>query len=213
MSTHYYDSWFQPREFSSQSLGGSASKVGRCYESHPPLKIGEFTVYGGSCFHPVVTDANLYVGFDRGMSAMKTYPWRNQRSFLFPITDHSVPQDVQEFMSLLDHLHESLRAGEKVHLGCIGGHGRTGLVLSALVNRVTGNPNATQYVRDNYCVRAVESTEQIEFLKKHFCIVPVVPSRHPSKSKSGGSVSKWVGAREKSIPPLASSPLSIWGKR
>lgn len=213
MNMYHHDNWGSPREFSSQPLGGMSSKVGRCYESHPPLTIGDFTIYGGSCFQPVVTDANLYVGFDRGMSAMRTYPWRNQRSFLFPITDHSVPQDVKEFLSLLDHLHEALQAGEKVHLGCIGGHGRTGLVLSALVNRITGNPNATQYVRDHYCVRAVESTEQIEFLKKHFCIVPVTPSRQAHKSKGGGSISNWIKGGDVSVPSLASSRLSIWGNR
>lgn len=49
---------------------------------------------------------------------------------------------------------------------CMGGHGRTGTGLSILLwlNGYTGDP--VEYLRKNYCEKAVESETQIEYLKE-----------------------------------------------
>lgn len=156
---------------------------GRCYESHPALPIGEFLIYGGSCITPSVKDADIYVGFDVGMErSHKRFPWIPGESFLFPIQDMGVPPDLLMFKDLLAYLSVQLTAQKKVHMGCIGGHGRTGLVMAALVKMMTGNEDAITYVRKNYCHKAVESAQQIRYLNEHFGIKEVSGSKESSHS-------------------------------
>lgn len=141
----------------------------RCYMSHPPLVIGDYKIYGGSCIDPIVTDADIYVGFDYGMAkSHKAYPWEEGESFLFPIQDMGVPKDPEQFKKLVDWIAVQLIAKKKIHLGCIGGHGRTGMVLAALVKVMLGEKDAIQYVRKHYCTKAVESAAQVTFLRTHF---------------------------------------------
>jgi hypothetical protein len=64
------------------------------------------------------------------------------------------------------------------------GHGRTGTFLAALVATM-GENDAINYVRTNYCQKAVESRVQVDFLAKHFGV------KSASGTKSfGGSGSK-----------------------
>jgi len=131
--------------------------------------IGEFKVYGGSCMYPVVKDADVYVGLDHSMAeSSKVYPWESGHSFQYKIHDMRAPSNPSTFNQLVQWLAVQVRLGHKVHIGCIGGHGRTGTVLTALVYVMTGNTKAIEYVRENYCEKAVESTEQIKFLMTHF---------------------------------------------
>lgn len=59
------------------------------------------------------------------------------------------------------------KSGERVEVGCVGGHGRTGLMLGAITltavvdsgGKMTG-PAAVSYVRTMHCQNAVESREQ-----------------------------------------------------
>jgi len=135
-----------------------------CYENHPALAVGGGRViYGGSCLTPFVTDADLYVGFDTGMG-----PSGAAQRILFEIIDMTPPQDAESFRALVANVSARLDRGEKVHVGCIGGHGRTGTFLAALVayRRVSDDPIA--YVRQHYCERAVETSEQAAFLARHF---------------------------------------------
>ena len=150
----------------------------RCYESHPPLKIGEYTVYGGSCSNPVVTDADVYVGFDGVMDQNPmVYPWNPGVAVSFYIPDMGTPKVEDEFVKMVTWIADQVRAGKKVHMGCIGGHGRTGMVLSALYCELTGNKQAIQYVREHYCKKAVESDKQVAFLNRLFGIEKVKGSK------------------------------------
>jgi hypothetical protein len=53
------------------------------------------------------------------------------------------------------------RAGERVEVACIGGHGRTGTVLACMA-LLSGVPaaDAVRWVRDAYCPRAVQEPSQ-----------------------------------------------------
>jgi protein-tyrosine phosphatase len=57
------------------------------------------------------------------------------------------------------------RAGQRVEVGCLGGHGRTGTVLGCLAV-LTGHPHgeAVAWVRARYCADAVETAEQERFV-------------------------------------------------
>jgi len=174
----------------------------RCYESHPELKfVGKdgktYSLMGGSCVSPF-DGYDIYVGLDLGMSVSEQgYPWVKGHEFLFPITDHSVPKDVDQFKKMVTWLIGMLKAKKKIHIGCIGGHGRTGLVFSAIYRQLTGKTNAIQYVRKNYCKKAVESKTQVKFLMKHYGV----------DKAEGSSVTSYIG---RSYSYNDSSAYSSW---
>lgn len=157
-----------------------ASKNAPCYESHPPLLLKadgkEYEIYGGSCSNPVVSNADIYIGFDSYSMRTQAHkmPWEEGYSPIieinFPIQDMSVPKDADRFVKLVDWTCNQLQNGKLIHAGCIGGHGRTGMFLAAVTRRLTGEKDAITYVRENYCKKAVESDEQSRFLEKHFGI-------------------------------------------
>jgi hypothetical protein len=79
--------------------------------------------------------------------------------------DFGVPDDAAHVAAALRSLLERARARERVEIGCLGGHGRTGTALAALAI-LTGHPHgeAVAWVRANYCVDAVETSEQEAFV-------------------------------------------------
>lgn len=180
--------------------GGKVSgSFERCYHSHPAVVIDGCTIYGGSCSNPVVKDADVYIGFDRSMEmTTRSLPWTDGIEFLYPITDMSAPKNPETFKKLIEWLSEQLRAGKKVHIGCIGGHGRTGLVLAALVKHMTGEEDAIAWVRKHYCKKAVETSEQIKFLGTHFGIKSASATKSFSYSGKSGSTGKSVGFHQPS---------------
>lgn len=156
-------------------VNGKQTVTGRCYETHPALKLTkegvEYLVYGGSCHSPVVKDADIYIALDGWGKQKQAQPWEEQSSVIYanyPITDMHAPENSSLFRKMIDWLCNQLQAGKKIHIGCIGGHGRTGTVLSALTAAFTGEKDAIQYVRENYCHKAVESRSQVQFLMKHY---------------------------------------------
>ncbi len=159
----------------------------RCAETHPALDVGGGRViYGGSCAHPTVTDAWVYVGFDLLMKQTdRSFPWVEGEEFLYRIVDQGIPQNKETFKELIQYLSERLDDNAKIHIGCIGGHGRTGMVLAALVayRKVSADP--IKYVREHYCDKAVESKAQVEFLVDHWGCKPAAPSK--AKAWSSGS--------------------------
>lgn len=83
--------------------------------------------------------------------------------------DFGVPDDAAHVAAALRSLLERARARERVEIGCLGGHGRTGTALAALAI-LTGHPHgeAVAWVRANYCVDAVETPEQEAFVAELF---------------------------------------------
>jgi len=162
--------------------------VPSCYESHPGLKIDGHLIYGGSCSHPVVKDADIYVALQHGSTSnMATDPWdvgeKKVIEVKFSIEDTQAPKykHSKRFFKMIDWLCNQLHEGKKIHVGCIGGHGRTGMVLAAIVARL-GEKDAITYVRKHYCKKAVESPEQVNFLHQHFGVIKVGGSKLPITS-------------------------------
>ena len=75
--------------------------------------------------------------------------------------DFGVPDDLDAFRRALTDLLDRARKGERVEVGCLGGHGRTGTALACLAV-LTGTPanDAVAWVRANYCYKAVETDSQ-----------------------------------------------------
>jgi hypothetical protein len=138
-------------------------------------------LFGGNAQFPVIKDADIYVSLQSGSrSGYGSDPWAKQTQVevMFEISDQHAPKNLPRFKKMIDWLCTQLHDGKTVHVGCIGGHGRTGLVLSAIVASMRNwkgkDVDAIQYVRKHYCKKAVESSEQVNFLMKHYGVTHVV---------------------------------------
>jgi len=212
-----------------KKFGAADQKVGlsleRCYKTHKPLPLGGgLVIYGGNAEAPKITDADIYVSVQHNIMYSKAmFPWNPGEAFTFYIPDGGVPTNVREFKKLIEYLAENIKAGKKIHVGCIGGHGRTGMVFAALVVEMLGDLDAITYVRKNYCKKAVETTKQVEFLNKLYGIKKVAGS-HPvsyygktdwygsgtasTASKNYGSTSYKKDKRV--VNPLTNSIGTVW---
>lgn len=101
-------------------------------------------------------DAGLYLD-DRWRP-----PWPHQH---VDWPDFGVPADPADVVTALLALLERARRGERVEVGCLGGHGRTGTALACLAV-LTGEPagDAVAWTRAAYCTQAVETPEQEAFV-------------------------------------------------
>lgn len=182
------------RKFAAKSgdLGGGVYKTASCFESHPamPLPGTSLVIYGGSCSRPIVKDADIYIGFDHSMSETKRrFPWNNGEEVRFLIPDMSTPSDPDEFRRLVIWTKKKIAKGAKIHAGCIGGHGRTGMFLSALVS-LYGEKGAIDYVRQHYCQKAVESSGQVNFLSDQFGITKAKGAKSYTMTEPVTSIKK-----------------------
>ena len=89
-----------------------------------------------------------------------------------PTRDFDVPNEAQLITGLIQTV-AALVKGKKVYVGCMGGVGRTGLFLAALVtanNRAKNTSytntatNCINYVRRHYNPHAVETKQQEDYL-------------------------------------------------
>lgn len=171
------------------------SKPVSCWASHPPYLISDdegcHEIIGGSCTSSY-PDVDVYIALDGGgCKGKRSYPWHEGVDIYFKIKDMGVPEDLDEFKNLLSYTAKAMRAGKSVFVGCIGGHGRTGLFLAALTKFMTGEKDAIKKVRKEYCKKAVESQKQIDWLNKHFKITKAEPTKKSfSAWSSKGSTQK-----------------------
>lgn len=171
-----YD-FFTPKKKEGYVFDPKNPPIYGCTTYHPPLKLNvnskDVEVFGSSCINPIVKDADIYVSLD---SMADAYAWETpwdksgRVHIRYFIRDGGVPPDIGHFKKCIDYLINALDEGKKVHIGCIAGHGRTGIMLSALAQKTIGdqlkeqNISAIDYVRDTYCANAVENMKQILFL-------------------------------------------------
>lgn len=214
VSTSKDDYWGKGGYYGQVGKGGAPAIItNSCYNTHKPLVIKGHEVYGGSCGTPVVKDAEVYIGLDAYSAARhpSMSPTSEAKGYIYPITDMSVPSDVADFKKLIDWLSTQIDSGKKVHIGCIGGHGRTGLLLSALVKVMEDKEDAIKYVREHYCKKAVESKAQVDWLVKHFGIKSAKVTKGSSSYYSGYSAGRSKSASGAlSYKALKSAKTLIW---
>lgn len=154
-----------------------------CYLNHQPmiLQEGWGALHGGNCRDHAHVLADVYIGLDECARAPYFDPVAPDEkvAVYYPIRNMSIPNKPEKFDRLVDWIIECLQSDRDVHVGCIGGHGRTGLVLAAVVAKVGVSDDPIAYVRENYCTKAVESQAQVNFLIAHYGAKPINP-RHGS---------------------------------
>jgi hypothetical protein len=80
--------------------------------------------------------------------------------------DFGVPEEPAPLLDALRELLRRARDGERVELGCLGGHGRTGTALAGLAVLTGIDPDhAVDWVRSASCDQAVETPEQEVFVR------------------------------------------------
>ena len=81
--------------------------------------------------------------------------------------DFDVPRDGAALTVALRDVLVRARAGQRVEIGCLGAHGRTGTALACLaVLAGVESDRAVEWVRARYCERAVETLQQAEFVSR-----------------------------------------------
>ena len=163
----------------------------KCYFKHPEMLFKGSKVYGGSCYSPVIKTADTYVSLCSGhmTSQVGRGPWNGYVAVDFFINDGCAPtgENIAEYKSMVDWLCTRLDEGKSLHIGCIGGHGRTGTLLAALAKVYLDQADAVTYIRSVYCSKAVESKAQLDFLRDVFgvSVSGVFPSRSITSAYSG----------------------------
>jgi hypothetical protein len=81
--------------------------------------------------------------------------------------DFGIPEEKTAIMTALRSLLARAQTGQRVEIGCLGGHGRTGTAVACLAV-LTGCPagEAVAWVREHYCTSAVETPEQEAFVTR-----------------------------------------------
>jgi hypothetical protein len=190
--------WESYRKKGDESAFSGTSMSVRCYESHPVLKLGKGKLAGGSASHPIVKDADVYVSLQSGStSGYSADPWDPTGHVVevhFSISDMQSPSDVTRFKKMVTWLCNQLHDGKFVHVGCIGGHGRSGMLISAIVAEMQEKKDAIGWVRKHYCKKAVESKSQVQFLMKHYGVTEVEPTKGETKVWSKDREIGYVGS-------------------
>lgn len=120
----------------------------------------------------LITETEIRFYYKKSFKELRDYYLKNEIDFLFyPILDGSVPADMKSFDNLILELLNRHRT-QNILIHCIGGHGRTGLVASALLikQKNMSSPESIKTIRK---IRSgtVETQEQENFLKEYerFC--------------------------------------------
>ena len=137
------------------------------------VQIGPFKVFAtGSQYvdAPVAFEASDFSFFlDKASwtEILQDYPFDSPNVTIIDWPDFGVLKD-ETFAQLVDSILVPLRHGLDVTVGCIGAHGRTGTLLTALtgvVERVDAD-EALRRVRARFCSHAVETEMQLELVRR-----------------------------------------------
>lgn len=137
----------------------------------------------------------------RGLSMPSLDKYRNVRIINIAIPDGHAPSFPLVFWeellaSLVDLARQEITQTLKVLVRCMGGHGRTGVVLCALAVAAKACPGVDPiaWLRSRYCKKAVESDEQFNYIER----LSGVPSKEDLKPPFQGTA--W--GTQPTQPPL-----------
>lgn len=95
-----------------------------------------------------------------------TATWRNE---MINWPDMSLPRNPDMALDQIEDAYQRACHDERVDLGCIGAHGRTGTILAIMVLMATDGSmtgrEAIKWVWDNYCSHAIETKRQEWFIE------------------------------------------------
>ena len=203
-------------------LGGAAAKIATkmapkiyepivwCTHWRDPVKVGDYVVYASGS--RAITDnemlkeprptAGIYLsntwyqeltGFAAvGMVSPVLWHW----PFLqvdWPDMGVMHPEEIKTLVKATVRL---IKAGKRVEIACMGGHGRTGTLLALLRVKLGGMKaaEAIESIRADYCDKTVESIKQIDAVYTYSG--EEIPTEGKPKAAKMGYASSWgLGAQ------------------
>jgi hypothetical protein len=111
--------------------------------------------------------ADLYIAlndYENPIDSFGKLRFTKQRVITFFFADGGTPLDTNKLTTILNVVHEYIIKGKHVHIHCIGGHGRTGTIIACYIGKYTNIENPIEWVRENYCEKAIETTKQHNFI-------------------------------------------------
>lgn len=156
-----------------------------------PVQIGAITVYASSSWNSrkhndFVPDWGLYAD----------WCWRPAwRAEHISWPDMSIPDDDSIAFEQILVAVEKAQAGQKVEVGCIGGHGRTGTILATMgvILGMTAE-EAIDHVRTSYCTHAIETATQEWWVEMIYAVLngKDVPTKPKWSGYGKGSVTSYT---------------------
>lgn len=125
---------------------------------HPIIYLGG-KIYGGSVYNLPQNMDHYFI-----LEGKVRYKESSYMTF-FPIVNMGVPLNMKVFHQCLTKAKLFLDQELSIFIGCISGHGRTGLFIVMLYYFMTKDKYSLYKVREMYCFRAVESIKQLKFLE------------------------------------------------
>jgi len=94
--------------------------------------------------------------------------FRDCEIIYMPVFDFGAPEyTLEDYRIAMDLIVDNIKKDKiKVGICCEGGHGRTGTVASVILYHFAGMKDPIGHLRKVYCVNAVESEEQMEYLER-----------------------------------------------
>jgi hypothetical protein len=140
--------------------------IEKCRHYHKPIKIVKGpTIYCSSRReHKVdVPDFGLYADYSwRPLCRAEFINWPDMRE----------PANEQLAADAIIDAYNRAVDGQRVEIGCIGGHGRTGTILACMATIAGMTPvKAISFVRKKYCDEAIESEQQEWYIKWFDCYI------------------------------------------
>lgn len=163
-----YEEWYEQNEAAVKGVkpkNNSNQWHSKCRHFFEPIELVDgYKVYPSSLANDrtpqeMTPDFGLYADF------MWEPGWRNEY-IVWP--DFEIPDFYDTAVEQIHSATERIVNGERVEIGCIGGHGRTGTIaacilvtLSAMFEETLITPTeAITFIRREYCRHAVETEEQ-----------------------------------------------------
>lgn len=93
--------------------------------------------------------------------------YKPSKLMIYPWPDLGVPREPARFRRALHWLLRQATEGQRIEIGCAGGHGRTGTTLAGLLILQGMTPTrALQKIRREYCSEAIETRDQSRMLQR-----------------------------------------------
>jgi protein-tyrosine phosphatase len=134
------------------------TRRGVLYASHLPSEKG-------------MVDQRFDIIWNLAVERAKDAQWEKnyaKQVLLGNVPDYGIPNDQVSFLYQLDQVIECLIAGGTVLVHCLGGHGRTGMAVACIVNRLDNLSVDDAISLTKHLVSGPEVQKQIEFVK-HVC--------------------------------------------
>lgn len=128
-------------------------------------------------------------------------------AYWVPWADYGLPQVSDKTLGIIiNDLLKRAKAGERVEIGCMGGHGRTGTMM-AIMATLCGVPvdDAQKWVHDNYCKEAIEGEKQVWFIKAFYAGMTGTPVPEMPKVAAAATGGGWATMEAKKIIKTATT--------